>query len=124
MSHAHIGHALTSWGTTPDEQGLFVVAETETQLAIDESTKALEAKTYNDAVAEHLSNTLNALQPEIPSTDNEQSYGAIRALSEAADTPHKYYSITSAMTIASSTYLVLREWFKKQFEFRVIILSH
>lgn len=93
MSHVHIGHALSAWGTTPDEKGLFVVAETETQIAINESTKTLEAKTNKDAVENHLTNVLNALVPENRSTGEEQNYGAIRALSEAAD--HMLYASQS-----------------------------
>ena len=90
MSHAHIGHALTAWGATPDEQGLFVVAETETQIAIKESEKAIEDKTNKDAVDIHLSNILNVLNPDAGA---EQNYGAIHALSEAAD--HMLYASQS-----------------------------
>lgn len=41
ISHAHIGHALTSWVDTPSKKGLFIVAEDYAKEAAQYSEKAL-----------------------------------------------------------------------------------
>ena len=93
ISHAHVGHALTAWHGTPDEQGLFVVAESETQIAINETRKALKAATNRPLINEHLSNALHALDPYLQPKGKGLGYGAIRALDEATD--HMLYASQS-----------------------------
>ena len=92
ISHAHIGHALTSWRGTPDEQGLFVVAENEIHIALEEANKASQS-TKPATISKHLSNTLYALNPKMQKQGNSHGYGAIRALSEATD--HMLYAAQS-----------------------------
>ena len=93
VSHAHVGHALTAWHGTPDEQGLFVVAEKEIQIAIDETNKAIEFGTKRPTTNGHLTNALHALDPNIQAYGKGLGYGAIKALNEATD--HMLYAAQS-----------------------------
>lgn len=93
ISHAHIGHALTAWRGTPNEQGIFVVAEDETQIAINESTKAIDTRLNKSTVDGHLSNVLHALDPDTQPNGTGLGYGAINALNEATD--HMLYASQS-----------------------------
>ena len=85
VSHAHVGHALTAWRDTPDEQGLFVVAEKSTRAALSETIAAIESGQNQTKVQYHLDNTLFALNPDLAEEGKSSNYGAIRALNGAAD---------------------------------------
>lgn len=93
VSHAHIGHALTAWRGTPDEQGLFVVAEQETRTALSESIAAIVSGQNEVELRSHLLKTLSALDPDQKHRKRGISYGAIRALSGA--TNHMIYASES-----------------------------
>ncbi len=93
ISHAHIGHALTAWRGTPGEQGLFIVAEKEIQIVLNEITKALKSNESKPEIREHLSNTLHALDPKLQLKGTGLNYGAIRSLDEA--TNHMLYAAQS-----------------------------
>ena len=85
VSHAHVGHALTAWRDTPGEQGLFIVAEEETATALDETKSAIAAGQNQGKRKDHLSNVLNALNPDLANKTKAPGYGAIRALNGATD---------------------------------------
>ncbi len=85
VSHAHIGHALTAWRDTPDEQGLFVVAEKNTRTALSETIAAIESGQNQTKVQYHLENTLFALNPDLAEVEKDSGYGAIRALNGTTD---------------------------------------
>ena len=85
ISHAHIGHALTTWHDTPDRQGLFMVAEKELDIAIRSSERALQSHPDASAVRRHLDDTLHALNPDRHFAGPGLDYGAIRALTGALE---------------------------------------
>ena len=93
ISHAHVGHALTAWRGTPNEQGLFVVAEQEIQIALGETNKALKENTSTTKIRDHATNVLHTLNPKSYANGPGLDYGAIRALSEATD--HMLYAAQS-----------------------------
>ena len=108
ISHAHVGHALTAWRDTPEEEGLFVVAEKELAIA---SEQAQAAQSTNVTVArKRLAGVIHALDPKRQATGPGLGYGGIRALTGAAQ--HLEYSGTS--DDASPNIVQGVEAFKKQ----------
>jgi len=91
ISHAHVGHALTTWRDTPDEQGLFVVAEQEITIAWQQAQAARQ--TSATVARTHLAGVIHALDPEQQATGPGLGYGGIRALTGAAN--HLEFSSTS-----------------------------
>ena len=85
ISHAHIGHSLTAWRDTPDQEGLFVVAEKETKVAFEHAQQAVNNAQTPAIARQHLSNVVHALNPDIQSEGSGLGYGAIRALEGAVD---------------------------------------
>ncbi|MGI9333772.1 MAG: hypothetical protein ACR2RL_11540 [Gammaproteobacteria bacterium] len=85
MSHAHVGHALTAWRDTPGEQGLFVVAEREAAIALEQASAAVRVASNPARSRQHLANFVHALDPTLRDTGAGLEYGAIRALEGAAD---------------------------------------
>ena len=84
MSHAHIGHALTAWRGTPNEQGLLVVAERESGVALEHANAALDSSRNANDVRRHLERVAHMLSPNLEQTNSNHSYGAVRALQGAA----------------------------------------
>lgn len=88
ISHAHIGHALTAWPDTPGEQGLFVVAEREAEVAQQHADLAVQSGTNIEEAKTHTRHVVHAVAPEtLP--DNFQGpglgYGLRDALEKAVD---------------------------------------
>lgn len=79
VSHAHIGHAMTTWHDTPDKRGLLATAETRAQ----DGWRAANSgcRSQDPAVAgQLLEQTLVALSPGLADPERAVSYGAVRAL--------------------------------------------
>jgi len=91
ISHAHVGHALTAWHDTPDERGLFVVAEQEITIAWQQAQAARQTRA--PVARTHVAGVLHALDPEHQATGPGLGYGGIRALTGAAN--HLGYASTS-----------------------------
>jgi len=86
-----VGHALTAWRDTPDEQGLFVVAEKEATIAWQQAQAAQE--TSATVARKHVAGVIHALDPERQTTGPGLGYGGIRALTGAAN--HLEFASTS-----------------------------
>lgn len=93
ISHAHVGHCLTTWHDTPHEQGLFQVAMQELDTARRESDAALAAEQTPIQRAVHIDNAVHALSPDVQPLGPGLNYGAIRALENAVE--HLEYAATS-----------------------------
>lgn len=78
-SHAHMGHSLTAWHDTPDNQALLEVAEKELAVAIMQADAAMKTPLRAE-IKEHFSHILNALNPDQQPRGPGLQYGAIRAL--------------------------------------------
>jgi len=85
ISHAHIGHTLTAWHDTPEQSGLFVVAEKETDQALQEYALAEVAKSTPALARVHIKNVIHSLNPDLQPTGSGSGYGAVRALQGAID---------------------------------------
>ena len=92
-SHAHIGHAMTTWHDTPGQEGLYVVARRELAVAVSEADAAVFAAGDERARRRHLENVLNALNPDRQPIGTGHGYGAIRALEGAVE--HLEYAAAS-----------------------------
>jgi hypothetical protein len=93
ISHAHVGHCLTHWSDTPDNQGLFPVARQELETARREADAALGADLSPEQKAIHIRNVGRALNPDAERLGPGLGYGAIRALEAGVE--HLEYAATS-----------------------------
>lgn len=84
IAHVHIGHAVTGWMHAPDKKGLFVTAEEEGQVALNEAKKALEKPDDIKAIKQHVQNTLHAIDPDYVASGAGLGFGLIKALEEAS----------------------------------------
>jgi len=85
ISHAHVGHTLTAWHDTPEQSGLFVVAEKETEQALEEYALAEVAKSTPVLARVHIKNVIHSLNPDLQPTGTGAGYGAVRALQGSID---------------------------------------
>jgi hypothetical protein len=108
ISHAHVGHALTTWRDTPDEQGLFVVAEKEVTIAWQQAQAAQQ--TSATVARKHVAGMIHALDPKHQATGPGLGYGGIRALTGAA----KHLEFASTSDDASRNIVKGAEVFIKQ----------
>ena len=83
VSHAHIGHAMTSWHDTPNQEGLFAVADKELAQALESASLAAQAGAGQ--TRRYLEDTQNALNPDRQPIGPGLGYGAIRALTGAIE---------------------------------------
>ena len=86
-----MGHSLTAWRDTPDEQGLFVVAEKEITIAWQQAQSARQ--TSATVARKDLAGVIHALDLEHQATGPGLGYGGIRALAGAAQ--HIEFASTS-----------------------------
>ena len=84
-SHAHIGHALTTWHDTPGQQGLFAVAQAELDIAIAAADRVVADRHDPRHARRGLDDVLHALNPDLQPFGPGQDYGAIRALLGAVE---------------------------------------
>lgn len=85
ISHVHVGHALTGWHGTPNEQGLFVTAEQEAQIALEHAQYALANIQDVNKVKMHIRHVQQALDATLYKEGPGLGYGFIRAIGEARD---------------------------------------
>lgn len=93
ISHAHVGHALTTWHDTPGQQGLMDVAAADLDVAEREARLACASPSAAERLR-HAGNVINALVPEAWPDGPASGYGAVRALMGTVE--HLEYAATSA----------------------------
>ncbi|MGI9236453.1 MAG: hypothetical protein ACR2QZ_03610 [Woeseiaceae bacterium] len=97
ISHAHVGHALTTWHDTPGQQGLMEVAAADLRIAEREARMACSNALSGSGTA-HTANVIYALVPEAQRNPEFKGpgsgYGAVRALMGTVE--HLEYAATSA----------------------------
>ncbi len=78
-SHAHLGHVMTQWHDTPDQQGLIMTALNEAKIAQGHAEAA--AKRPNDLkwMKMHTAHVLHALDPSAIAKGPGLGYGLIKA---------------------------------------------
>ena len=92
VSHAHVGHALTTWHDTPGQKALMTVAADDLAVAEREAAAACSTGTPAERT-EHMQNVVHALVPEAAAHGTGSGYGAIRALMSTIE--HLEYAATS-----------------------------
>ncbi|WP_299872929.1 hypothetical protein [uncultured Cocleimonas sp.] len=92
ISHVHVGHTLTSWIATPGKKGLLTTAEQESQIVVNNASKA-KISTSLAQKKKYMSNALHAVDPKIQSTGSGKGYGLVRAVTESI--AHLQYAATS-----------------------------
>ena len=92
ISHAHVGHALTTWHDTPGQQGLIDVAAGDLEIAEREASLSC-ANPLNGGAEPHAANVLHALVPEALLEGPGSGYGALRAVMGTVE--HLEYAATS-----------------------------
>ena len=98
VSHAHVGHALTSWHDTPNQVGLYVSARNEANEALKIATDHLnleDAKQQKNAI-KRIAYLLNPDVVALNDAEFGKRYGVLRALEGVLD--HIEYAATSEDT--------------------------
>lgn len=93
ISHAHVGHALTTWHDTPDRRGLMDVAASDLDVA-EREARAACTNPGSHAGARHAANVVHALVPEAEPSGPGSGYGAVRAVMGTVE--HLEFAATSA----------------------------
>ncbi len=89
ISHIHVGHAMTAWKDTPNEEGLFIIAEKEALIAFEHAQYALESIHDLKLTKMHIRHVQHAMNPKLPKNYNETGpglgYGFIKAINSSTD---------------------------------------
>ncbi len=93
ISHVHVGHAMTAWRDTPNEQGLFVIAEKEAVIAYEHAQYAVENSHDLKLIKMHTVHVQHAMDPALVSKNKSQKadegpglgYGFIKAINSSSD---------------------------------------
>lgn len=85
IAHVHIGHALTNWAETPEQEGLYLVAVDEaTQAHVHAVRAAREGITLAELQRE-VGHAMYAIDPAYGTAGSSLGFGAKQALLEAGD---------------------------------------
>lgn len=77
--HTHIGHVLTSFAQTPDEEGLLPTAQAEAQVAVQHAGFAAGNTENLDAMKLHTTHVLHAVDPSQIEAGPGRGFGVKRA---------------------------------------------
>jgi len=93
ISHVHVGHAMTAWHDTPDELGLFITAEKETEIAYEHAQYAVENSHDIKLLKMHIKHVQHAMDPKLIKEGPGLDYGFIKAMNSARD--HIFFAADS-----------------------------
>jgi hypothetical protein len=82
IAHTHIGHSLTAWVTTPNEQGLYVVAEKEAR-ALNKVVNSVNETSSLAQMKAASSDALYIIEPTKGVDGPGEGYGLLRAFDGA-----------------------------------------
>lgn len=82
IAHTHIGHALTAWPTTPNERGLFIVAEEEAR-ALGTAANSVSAASSLQEIQAAARKALQIVKPSKEGPNASENFGLRRAFDEA-----------------------------------------
>ncbi len=83
IAHTHIGHAVTAWHDTPEQDGLLITATREAVIGYDHAGFALEAAATPEQLREHVRHVMHAYAPERTTPGPGLGYGLCKALNGA-----------------------------------------
>ena len=78
-SHAHIGHVMTKWKDTPDQQGFLPVALQEAKVAETHAGLAASDPADLSSMQLHSRHVLHALDPSVETSGPGAGYGVLKA---------------------------------------------
>ncbi len=78
-AHAHIGHVMTKWKDTPDQQGFLPVALAEAKVAENHAGLAASDLGDLDSMQLHSRHVLHALDPSVEESGPGAGYGVLKA---------------------------------------------
>ena len=93
IAHTHIGHSLTAWVTTPNDQGLYVVAEKEAR-ALNQVVNSVSETSSLAQMKAAASDALYIIEPTKGVEGPGEGYGLLRAFDEAVS--HLEFAAQSA----------------------------
>ncbi|MEH6626686.1 MAG: hypothetical protein V7739_09585 [Motiliproteus sp.] len=79
MSHAHVGHVLTSWNDTPNKAGLMTTAMDEATIALQHATAASKKTDDLGWMQMHITHVVHAVDPMKMDKGPGLGYGLIKA---------------------------------------------
>ena len=82
-AHAHIGHVMTKFGDTPNNQGLLPTAAAEAKTAATHAGLAAKTPDNLDAMKLHAGHVINAIDPTIEPKGPGMGYGLKKAAAGA-----------------------------------------
>ncbi len=85
IAHVHVGHAITAWPDTPQQQGLLEVALADAAVAAEHAAYATDGAGDLAAVRLHLGHVLHTVDPVLEPTGPGSGYGLMRALQGSAE---------------------------------------
>ncbi len=87
ISHTHIGHAMTGWVDTPNQAGLFVVAENAAQTAVQAAEEATASQVSLSQIKSKITKVISSTNHAFiasKSASDKRRYSVKEALTEAA----------------------------------------
>lgn len=84
MAHTHIGHVMTSFKDTPNQQGFLPAAMAEAKIAAQHAGLAAKAPDNLDAMKLHAGHVIHAIDPTIETKGPGLGYGVKRAVAGAS----------------------------------------
>jgi hypothetical protein len=99
ISHVHIGHTLLGWVTTPNKQGLFVVAEKRAQDAHALAKEAANTINSLDQIKTSANLILQEVNPAQGADNSKPLYGVKQALKGSIN--HMIFAATSDDTTSN-----------------------
>ncbi|MEE9491895.1 MAG: hypothetical protein V3W04_00755 [Gammaproteobacteria bacterium] len=87
ISHTHIGHAMTGWADTPNQDGLFIVAEKAAKSAIQAAETAAAPQAGLSSIRTSITNVINDTNRAFLTSGEvtgKRQYGVKDALTETA----------------------------------------
>ncbi len=79
LSHMHLGHVLTSWADTPEQQGLMTTAIGEAKIANQHANAAAKKPEDLEWMKMHALHVLHALDPAKAMQGPGMNYGLVKA---------------------------------------------
>ncbi|MCC7458981.1 MAG: hypothetical protein IT390_18560 [Nitrospira sp.] len=85
FAHVHVGHAVTGWPDTPDQQGLLDAALRDAETAAEHAAFAVENARDVAGVKAHLGHVLHAVDPALEPHGPGSGFGLVKALSGSVE---------------------------------------
>lgn len=94
IAHVHVGHSLTGWVDTPNQEGLLTTARRDAAIAVEHARYAVEGAADMANLKMHVGHVVHAIDPTLEKQGPGTGYGLLRALDGYAD--HLRFAVESA----------------------------